>query len=177
MNDLAAYVEKEIPHLRRFARSLCGTAEEGDDLVQDTLERAWRKRHQWRREGSVRGWLFRILHRQFLNSRRGKRPAPEEIDEDALADPKHENLAPQEAQLMADDMSRALAALPASQRAAVVLVALEGVSYEEAADMLDIPVGTLRSRLFRGRETLRETLKDVGKMPARLGSARLRRVK
>lgn len=172
MDDLAWYVEKEIPHLRRYARSLCGTAEEGDDLVQDTLERAWRKRHQWRREGSVRGWLFRILYRLFLNSRRGRKPSPEEIDEQTLADPAHGAVTPQEAQLMAGDMSRALATLPDEQRAAVVLIALEGSSYDEAAAMLDIPIGTLRSRLFRGRETLRATMNDVRRMPSRLRSVK-----
>ncbi|ABS64769.1 RNA polymerase, sigma-24 subunit, ECF subfamily [Parvibaculum lavamentivorans DS-1] len=178
MDDLGWYVEKEIPHLRRFAKSLCRSAEEGDDLVQDTLERAWSKRHQWRRDGSVRSWLFRILYRLFLNSRRGTKRSPEEIDDETLADPKHAHTTPQEAQLMANEMSRALAALPHEQRAAVVLIALEGASYDEAASMLDIPIGTLRSRLFRGREALRETIDrdaidreetdTVRPMPARL---------
>ena len=168
MDDLARYVEKEIPHLRRFAHSLCGSAEEGDDLVQDALERAWRKRHLWRREGSVRGWLFRILYRVFLNSRRGRKPPPEEMDESTLADPRHRNAPPQEMHLTADDLSRGLSSLPDAQRAAVVLVAIEGVSYDEAAATLDIPIGTLRSRLFRGRETLRENMNDVRRMPSRL---------
>ncbi len=174
MDELESYVDREIPHLRRFAHSLCGSADEGDDLVQDTLERAWRKRHSWRREGSVRGWLFRILYRVFLNSRRKARPVQSEIDMDTIADPVHEGLAPQEARLTADDVSRGLEALPDDQRAAVLLVALEGVSYDEAAAMLDVPIGTLRSRLFRGRETLRQTMNDAERMPSRV---RLRRVK
>jgi RNA polymerase sigma-70 factor (ECF subfamily) len=168
MDDLGWYVEREIPHLRRFAHSLCGSPEEGDDLVQDALERAWRKRHLWRREGSVRGWLFRILYRVFLNSRRSRKPLSVEIDDNMLADPKHRDAPPQEMRLTADDLSRGLRSLPDAQRAAVVLVAIEGVSYDEAAAMLDIPIGTLRSRLFRGRETLRENMNDVRRMPPRL---------
>lgn len=174
MDELESYVEEEIPHLRRFARSLCGSADEGDDLVQDALERAWRKRHSWRREGSVRGWLFRILYRVFLNSRRKTKPVLSEIDTEAVADPVHERLAPQDARLTADDLARGLETLPDDQRAAVLLVALEGVSYDEAASVLDVPIGTLRSRLFRGREALRQTMDDEERMPSRV---RLRRVK
>ena len=168
MDELEDYVEREIPHLRRFAHSLCGSAEEGDDLVQDALERAWRKRHSWRREGSIRGWLFRILYRVFLNSRRARKPAAADVDAESLADPAYVRLSPQEARLTADDLRRGLEALPDEQRAAVLLVALEGVSYDEAASMLDVPIGTLRSRLFRGREALRRTMSDVERMPARL---------
>ncbi|HAC60466.1 RNA polymerase sigma factor [Parvibaculum sp.] len=168
MDELEDYVEREIPHLRRFAHSLCGSAEEGDDLVQDALERAWRKRHSWRREGSIRGWLFRILYRVFLNSRRARKPAAADVDAESLADPANVRLSPQEARLTADDLRRGLEALPDEQRAAVLLVALEGVSYDEAASMLDVPIGTLRSRLFRGREALRRTMSDVERMPARL---------
>lgn len=168
MDELEDYVDEEIPHLRRFARSLCGSAEEGDDLVQDALERAWRKRHSWRQEGSVRGWLFRILYRVFLNSRRKSKQVYADIETEMIADPVHERIAPQEARLTADDVRRGLEALPDEQRAAVLLVALEGASYDEAAAILDIPIGTLRSRLFRGREALRETMKDVERMPVRL---------
>ncbi len=168
MDELEDYVEREIPHLRRFAHSLCGSAEEGDDQVQDALERAWRKRHSWRREGSIRGWLFRILYRVFLNSRRARKPAAADVDAESLADPANVRLSPQEARLTADDLRRGLEALPDEQRAAVLLVALEGVSYDEAASMLDVPIGTLRSRLFRGREALRRTMSDVERMPARL---------
>lgn len=177
MNDLARCVEAEIPHLRRFACSLCGSQHEGDDLVQDTLERAWRKRRSWRGEGSVRSWLFKILYRVFLNSRRGAGVPHEEMQEDVMAASGVESFLPQEARLMADDMLRALAALPESQRAPVLLMALESVSYDEAADILGIPVGTLRSRLSRGRETLRQSMRGGGEIAARRSTRRLRRVK
>ena len=177
MDELARCVEAEIPHLQRFARSLCGSKSEGDDLVQDALERAWRKRDSWRQEGSVRSWLFKILYRVFLNSRRGERIPHEELSEDTMAASGVESLPPQEARLMADDMVRALAALPEEQRSPVLLVALENVSYEEAAAILDIPVGTLRSRLSRGRETLRRSMRGRGDIPMRSQRQRLRRVK
>lgn len=177
MEDLARCVETEIPHLQRFAHSLCGSQSESDDLVQDTLERAWRKRHSWRQEGSVRSWLFKILYRVFLNSRRGARVPHEEMQEDATAASDVESLPPQEARLMADDMVRALAALPETQRTPVLLLALECVSYDEAADILGIPVGTLRSRLSRGRETLRQSMRGQGDIAARSKAQRLRRVK
>jgi len=182
MDELESYVAREIPHMRRFARSLCGSADEGDDLVQDALERAWRKRDSWRREGSVRGWLFRILYRVFLNSRRKAKPVLADTDPEIMADPFHERLPPQEARLAADDVLRGLASLPDDQRAAVLLVALEGVSYDEAAVVLDVPIGTLRSRLFRGREALRQMVSDAERMPARetadrRTTTRLRRVK
>ena len=177
MDDLARCVEAEIPHLQRFARSLCGSDAEGDDLVQDALERAWRKRHSWRQEGSVRSWLFKILYRVFLNSRRGERAPHVEMEEEGIAASGIESLPPQEARLMANDMLRSLAALPESQRTPVLLLALEGVSYDEAADILGIPVGTLRSRLSRGRETLRRSMRGGGDIAARTERLRLRRVK
>ena len=179
MDELARCVEAEIPHLQRFARSLCGSQHEGDDLVQDALERAWRKRQSWRQEGSVRSWLFKILYRVFLNSRRGERIPHEEVHEESMTAAGVESIPPQEARLMADDMVRSLAVLPEEQRAPVLLVALENVSYDEAAAILGIPVGTLRSRLSRGREALRASMRGKGELAMRTQPQRrqLRRVK
>ncbi|MGK2741509.1 RNA polymerase sigma factor [Tepidicaulis sp. LMO-SS28] len=171
MDDLEWQVEREVPHLRRFAYALTGRREEADDLVQDALERAWRKRHL-RRGGVLRPWLFKILYRVFLNGRRKKKMPVVEWDEGDMGAP-HQAVPPaQDMRLRMDDMGRALDALPEEQRAVVVLVALEGVSYDQAAQMLGIPVNTLRSRLFRGREKLRELMDGTEEM-----KPRLRRVK
>lgn len=146
-------IAREIPHLRRYALTLAGTPEAADDLVQDTLERALRKRHLWRRRGSMRGWLYRILYNVFVNQgvqrRRASREAPLEDMTVTPAQP-----ARQEDQLACKDMAEALGLLAPEHRAPIVLTAIEGFSYEEAAEILEVPIGTLRSRLSRGRDKL-----------------------
>lgn len=170
MDDTAWLISREIPHLRRFALALLRDPDAADDLVQDTLERALRKQHLWRRRGSIRNWLFRVLYNVFVNGqnrrRRVRLEGPLEDAGAALAHP-----ARQERQVECRDMAEALEQLPKRQKAAIVLVALEGVSYDEAADILGVPVGTVRSTLSRGRETLREL--NAGK----IGRTALRRVK
>ena len=146
-------IAREIPHLRRFARSLVRDPDRADDLVQDCIERAIRKRHLWRRVGTIRSWLFRMLYRVFLNQNRGRaREVHVQVEDVAhrLAAP-----ASQEDRVVCHDIGDALDRLPAEQRAAILLVALEGVAYDEAAEILGVPVGTVRSRLSRGREALR----------------------
>ena len=142
-------LEQEIPRLRRYARSLTRDAEAADDLVQDCLEKAWRKRLMWSAHGSLRGWLFRILYRGFLNDRR--RPGATEQLDDAALPPVPPDQAAWES---CNDMDVALQELPREQRAVVTLVALEDMSYEEAARVLGVSIGTVRSRLSRGRDRL-----------------------
>lgn len=148
---------REIPALRCYARALCRDAVRADDLVQDCLERALRKRHLWARRGSLRAWLFRILYREFLNGKRRKREsAPHlsiEHDAPTLTQPPS-----QSDHAHCRDVLTALAALPRDQRSAIALIALENFSYDEAAQILGVPVGTLRSRLARGRQALRDTV-------------------
>lgn len=161
-------IAREIPHLRRFARSLVRDADRADDLVQDCLERAIRKRHLWHRRGTIRSWLFRMLYNVFLNQRRGRTQEIAVPGEDAarrLSVP-----APQEGHVACLDIADALDMLPSAQRAAIVLVALEGTPYDEAAEILGVPVGTVRSRLSRGRDALRT-------LHAGEGRERIRRVK
>jgi len=169
-------IAREIPRLRRYALALAGDPAAADDLVQDTLERAITKRHLWRRRGSLRAWLYRILYNVFLNQTAYRRRRQAEVEFDAapaLAEaPRHDT------RLLCRDIAGAMRALPPEQRAAIALTAVEGLSYDEAAEVLGVPIGTLRSRLSRGREQLRalyagEPESDAGAEDA----PRLRRVK
>ncbi|MGE0652505.1 MAG: sigma-70 family RNA polymerase sigma factor [Alphaproteobacteria bacterium] len=147
-------IAREIPHLRRYARALVKDHSLADDLVQDCLERAIRKRHLWKRHGRIRSWLYRILYNVFLNQRpqrmRILRQASIESLQTTPSVPP-----PQDQQMAYRDISDAMGMLPSEQRAAIALTAVEGLSYDEAAQALDIPIGTLRSRVARGRDRLR----------------------
>jgi len=168
-DDLKWLIAREIPHLRRYAAVLVGEPHRVDDLVQDCLERALRKRHLWRRQGRLRSWLFRLLYRQHVDSgRRGSRRR--EVTDAAAAELATIQPPRQEHMVQVRDIATALRRLPVEQRAAILLVGLDGLSYEEAAQVLDVPVGTLRSRLSRGRDALRD-----GWRPA--AQSALRRVK
>lgn len=140
-----------IPNLRRYARALVGDRDGADDLVQDTLERAVRKFHLWR-PGDLRAWLFSIMHNVFVNQLKARKAPADELDDNIAA--------PMPAVTATDvmDLDRALACLPAGQRAVVLLVALEDMSYADVSRALGIPMGTVMSRLSRGRERLRRLM-------------------
>ena len=141
-----------LPGLRRYARALAG-ALHADDLVQDTVERAWRKLNQ--RGGEMRPWLFSIMHNLHVDQLRRPGLALQELDDDTLL-PAPER-APGQA-IAIGEMDAALARLPLGQREVILLVALEQMPYEQVAATLGIPVGTVMSRLSRGRDRLRELL-------------------
>jgi RNA polymerase sigma-70 factor (ECF subfamily) len=142
-----------IPNLRRYARALVGDRDGADDLVQDTLERAVRKFHLWR-PGDLRAWLFSIMHNVFVNQLKARKIAPEvEIDENMIAAP-----IPTANSLDVIDLQRALLSLAPEQREVVLLVALEDMSYADVSRSLGIPIGTVMSRLSRGREKLRKLM-------------------
>lgn len=156
MNDADSIVEL-IPRLRRYARALAGERVAADDLVQDTLERAWSKLHLYRRGTDLRAWLFTVMHNVFVNQRRALRataPLDEEMAE--LAQPARESDG-----LVLRDLDAAIRRLPPDQREVLLLVALEEMSYEETAGALGIPVGTVMSRLARAREKLRSMLSGL----------------
>lgn len=150
MHELIA---EQIPRLRRYARALLHNPQSADDLVQDTLERAWAKRDLWRQGSDLRAWLFTIMHNIFVNQfhRRAAAPPMSEF----------ENSAPAIAAATADeaivmrDLSNALAQLSPDLREVVFLVGVEQLSYQEVAQLLGTPIGTVMSRLSRGRERLR----------------------
>jgi RNA polymerase sigma-70 factor, ECF subfamily len=150
-------IEAEIPHLRRYAWALTRDAVLADDLVQDCLTRALAKLHLWQGGTDLHAWLFTILHNQYVNQvRRSAREGAGvqfSDNEPLLA------RAPQQGQgLELRDLGRAIAKLPEEQRSTLLLVGLEGMRYDEVAAVLDVPVGTIRSRLSRGREALRRLM-------------------
>ena len=165
--DEAKRLVELIPRLRRYARALVGERASADDLVQDTLERAWAKLHLYRRGTDLRAWLFTVMHNVHVNRVRATRPV------DPLEDemPELAQRGTQADALLVRDLDRAIARLPADQRAVLLLVTLEEMSYEEVARTLGIPIGTVMSRLSRAREKLRAMM--LGEPP----SAKLKLVK
>jgi RNA polymerase sigma-70 factor (ECF subfamily) len=155
----AAQIEAHIPGLRRFARQLLrGDPERADDLVQDTLERALSRWHLRRNDGDMHGWLYTILYHRFLTDlHREKRRHAHHLSTDVAVD-RPEVEGEQEAALIHRDLLRAFAELPEEQRSVLFLVAVEDLSYGEAARVLGVPIGTVMSRLSRGREKLRRYL-------------------
>ena len=161
MKDMLVQVEPLIPALRRYARALMRDRTTADDLVQDCLERAVSRWHQ-RRDGSVRAWLFTILHNlaitQFRQATsRGRHMPIVDAGEQELV-----SAAAQEQGLIYQDVLRKLARLPEEQRAVLLLVAVEDLSYADAAKVLGVPVGTVMSRLSRARERLQQEMDAVG---------------
>ncbi|APV49903.1 hypothetical protein BWI17_09535 [Betaproteobacteria bacterium GR16-43] len=138
-----------IPNLRRYARALVGDRHAADDLVQDTLERAVRKFHLWK-PGDLRAWLFSIMHNVFINQLKARKIRPEVEADETLAAP-----IPTATRTDLIDLERALATLAPEQREVVLLVGLEEMTYAEVSKALGIPVGTVMSRLSRGRARLR----------------------
>ncbi len=157
MNDFHHRLEREVPRLRRYARALTRNAVRADDLVQETLVRALHKEHLWQPGTDLRAWLFTIMHNQNVNEIRRA------IRDDATVD--LENCSAiltartdPTASRQLRELDHALAQLPEEQRQVILLVGLEGMSYEDAAAILDVPIGTIRSRLSRGRESLRKLM-------------------
>lgn len=142
----------ELPRLRRYARALVGDRAAADDLVQDTLERAWTRIAQWRPDDELRPWLFSIMHNLRIDQLRRHGPSMASLDDEAIEQPTR---ATQTDQMELADLAAALARLPEEQRAVLLLVALEAMSYADTARTLNIPMGTVMSRLARGRERLR----------------------
>ena len=157
--DEAKRLVELIPRLRRYARALVGERSGADDLVQDTMERAWTKLHLYRRGTDLRAWLFTVMHNVHVNRVRAERPS------DPLGDdmPELAQRGTQSDALMVRDLDRAIARLPADQRAVLLLVTLEEMSYDEVARTLGIPIGTVMSRLSRAREKLRAMM--LGQTP------------
>jgi RNA polymerase sigma-70 factor, ECF subfamily len=165
VQDFARMLETEIPRLRRYAHALCRDRSAADDLVQDCLCRALTKSHLFQPDTNLRAWLFTMMHHLHVNdvrryARQGSPVSVEDV-EPMLTEP-----SAQGAKLILRDLDRAMGEISEEQRAVILLAGLEGMSYEEMATILSLPVGTVRSRLSRGRERLRELIGHEAVRPA-----------
>ena len=167
-SDFKQELESLIPHLRAFARNLCGKPDMADDLAQDALLKAWAARKRYKAGTNMRAWVFVILRNQFLSQMRRSRfkgDWDDAVAERMLSTPAH-----QDHQMQLSDLQRALMRLPEAQREALILVGAGGFSYEEAADICDCAIGTVKSRVARARAALDEMI-DNGFLPSRGDSA------
>ena len=148
----------ELPRLRRYARALLGDRAAADDLVQDTLERAWLRLDQWRAGSDLRAWLFSIMHNLRADQLRRPSVAIRSMEEEDIEVPTR---AKQSDELEIRDLESALSYLPDEQREVLLLVGLEEMSYAEIAATVGVPLGTVMSRLSRGRERLRMIIQGL----------------
>jgi RNA polymerase sigma-70 factor, ECF subfamily len=167
MSEFHRLIEGEIPRLRRYARALTRSADRADDLVQETLLRAIAKAHLWQTDTNIRAWLFTIMHNQYVNMVRRAIRDGANIDIEQMSS-KIAATTDATASRQLYELDRALSRLCDEQREVILLVGLEGMSYDAAAQILDVPVGTVRSRLSRGRDALRRLMD----MPERTTEAR-----
>ena len=157
MDEFEKALAKLVPRLRRFAHGLTRNAADADDLTQRTAERALRARSQWQPGTNFDAWAYRIMRNLWIDTtrsrqRRDKVIAPEEAGRDVGV------AAEAEGRAELHFLMRAMDRLPDEQREAVALVMIEGLSYAEAAEVLEVPAGTLTSRLVRGRQALAQML-------------------
>jgi RNA polymerase sigma-70 factor (ECF subfamily) len=164
MSDISTQIEAQIPRLRRYALVLTHSQVEADELVQDCLVRALAKIHLWEDGTNLNAWLFTIMHNQYVNKvRRWSREGTSvSIDED---EPLLTRAATQGARLELHDLDRALGQLPKETRTVVLLIGLEGMSYQAVADVFGVPIGTIRSRLSRARAQLRRQIGITDEQP------------
>jgi len=148
-----------LPRLRRFALGLTGSRDEADDLVQAACERALTRLHQWQPDTRLDSWMFRIIKTIWIDQWRSDKARGEHVDLDSVQPPTGSNgRHVTEVQNTLEAVCRAMEQLPEDQRLVLILVSVDGLSYEEAAAVLETPVGTIMSRLARARRRLHELL-------------------
>ena len=151
-----------LPRLRRFAYGLTGSQHEGDDLVQDTCERAIRNLDKWQAGTRLDSWMFQIARNLFLNRVRDNAVRRKHLQVVMTEDPTaHASPPVAEARLTLEAVRRAIWQLPEEQRAVLLLISVEGLSYKETAAALDIPMGTVMSRLARGRAVIKAMIEEA----------------
>jgi RNA polymerase sigma-70 factor (ECF subfamily) len=158
-------IEAEIPHLRRYARYIRRDFDAADDLVQECLARAIAKIHTWQPGTNLRAWLFVILRNCHIDEIRRSRQM-DSVDDRVADEPSLTTPASQEMRLMLSEVRDAFLALSEEHREVLLLVVIEGLPYEEAAAILGTPVGTVRSRLSRARQALRQAFASGDDTPA-----------
>lgn len=149
-----------LPRLRRFARSLARDAADADDLCQITIEKALLARSSWQAGTRLDSWMYRIMRNAWIDTTRSRARAAETFV-DAVAGAGIGEAGGAEARVALNEVEAAMRTLPDEQREAVALVLVEGLAYREAAEVLDIPMGTLTSRLVRGRQALMTLLGEA----------------
>ena len=161
-SDFRTNLIVEIPHLRRFARALCGDASLADDLVQDCIERALNKSHLYDRTKPLRAWLYAVLRNIYISNwrRNAKHSGAKNVED--LVDFEGSVAPEQESNLSIALIADALDMLPPHQREVLVLISLEEVSYKDASEIIGVPLGTIMSRLSRARATLQNILEERG---------------
>lgn len=155
-----------LPRLRRFAWGLCGNRDGADDLVQAACERAMTRVHQWQHGTRLDSWLFQIIRTLYIDGLRSEAVRVRHLETVASSDiHPHEEAGP-EVQMHLEQARRAIARLPEDQRSAFLLVAVEGYSYREAAEIIGVPMGTMASRVTRARDALLSVLRDARPLDA-----------
>lgn len=154
MNEPIDKIVEQIPRLRRYARALVGSADHADDLVQDCLARALSRLSLWKIDSDMRAWLFTILHNIFVNESRKQSKQPQCLPLSKMPEQSQIGAEPDQA-IRISDLESGLRDLQPEQREVILLIGLEGLSYQQVADVLSIPKGTVMSRLHRGRSHLR----------------------
>ncbi|MEL6364991.1 MAG: RNA polymerase sigma factor [Pseudomonadota bacterium] len=165
MRDFVDELLATVPHLRRFAFVLTGDAFDADDLVQQTVERALTKRTQYRSGSPIHSWLLKIMQNIFLDAKRAETRRPIHLaidDHDGALEPIE---AEGETQVFAQQVMALVAELPKAQRLVIASVVVDGRTYEETAGVLNIPIGTVMSRMARARKTIYTRTKTVRSSP------------
>ena len=159
MPNFSYELQAAIPALQRYARSLYYQPEKADDLVQDCLERALNKKHLWRAQpgSSLRSWLFKLQYNLYINRIKKLSNQPPMIME---TDHLHHHLNPEKSTVLMGDINTYLQHLPEDQRQVLLLVTIEGFTYEEVSRIMSIPLGTVMSRLSRARKRLQLLIND-----------------
>jgi len=153
-------IEAEIPRMRRYARSLTGTADEADDLVQETLTRALGKLDLWQPGTNMRAWLFTIMHNMHISAKRKQQRRPQASWDISPENPGPPQVGNQLDSLSMSEVQNAFEQLTRDHREVLYLIVIEGMSYEQTAEVLDCAIGTVRSRLSRARDCLRDVLES-----------------
>jgi RNA polymerase sigma-70 factor (ECF subfamily) len=156
MTDMTLEIAPHLPRLRRYARSLLRDSVRADDLVQDTMVRALEKAHLYQHDTNLRGWLVTIMHNEHVNATRRVMRGPIHVSDEAVGELGRAET--QEAPVELREVRHAVRRLPAEQRIPLVLHWLHGLKYEEIAAKMDVPLGTVQSRISRARKALRSMI-------------------
>lgn len=156
LDQVRPWIVALLPRLRRFARTITRNPDDADDLVQLSIERALQRYEQWRPDSKFESWMFGIVKNAWIDEVRARQRRNRVLASEDEGENVGGGLGESQAEVLS--VQRAMAELPDEQRMAIALVLIEGLSYKEAADALEIPIGTLTSRLARGREALQALL-------------------